>query len=54
MLYYEDLEEYLKFKNKETEKYVDPPVSQQMSAQQKEDEIFKRKLEEARKSLFSI
>jgi hypothetical protein len=54
VLYYEDLEEYLKFKNKETEKFVEPPVAQQISVQEKEDEIFRRRLEEARKSLFSI
>ncbi len=50
-MYYEDLEEYLKFKNKETEKFVEPPVAQQISVQEKEDEIFRRRLEEARKSI---
>ena len=54
MLYYEDLEEYLKLKNQSTEKFVEPPLSKEMSEQEKEDEIFKRKLEEARRSLFSI
>ena len=54
VLYYEDLEEYLKFKNQNTEKFVEPPLSKEMSEQEKEDEIFKRKLEEARRSLFSI
>ncbi len=54
VLYYEDLEEYLRMKNKET--FVEPPTHQpeQEAPEDKEKDFFRQRLELAKQSLFSI
>jgi hypothetical protein len=54
ILYYEDLEEYLRIKNNET--FVEPPTHkpEQETPEEKEKDFFREKLELAKQSLFSI